>query len=292
MYVYIYIKYNDDVCIHTNIVSYGYIISIQLGQGGLSCNCLGTPTSLTGALCQEPQEWLKSGTRPVEPTACGCDCLKLPLELSQTSPEPPKNLKTAILTQERYERYVSGNNTPNSMCLIIIFPMKMTEHGNKMVITGVHDQTHHDTSNSSTDLTALRPSPSSPCISTWGATHQGPSQLGFRVADAPALLTGSIRFHTIKKGEKTCENNRRHATLPRSSKYYNAKKKDAFQIISYHFNHFNHFNHQPVSKIIPTPSFCQVTRAEVRQALAWMSILNGAPLTRWCRWYEVCFCLV
>ena len=60
MYVCVYIYNNDDVCIHTNIASYGFIISIQFGQGGLSCNCLGTPTSLTGALCQEPQEWLKS----------------------------------------------------------------------------------------------------------------------------------------------------------------------------------------------------------------------------------------
>ena len=47
------------------------------------------------------------------------------------------------------------------------------------------------------------------------------------------LFTGSMRFHTIKKGEKTWENNRQHATLPRSSKYYNAKK-DAFQIFSNH----------------------------------------------------------
>lgn len=41
-----------------SIVWFYHIYTIW--AGGLSCNCLGTPTSLTGALCQEPQEWLKS----------------------------------------------------------------------------------------------------------------------------------------------------------------------------------------------------------------------------------------
>ena len=130
-------------------------------------------TSRVAEVSEKGTCFLRPGTRPVEPTACGCDCLHATVSIPDI-PRTPANLKLQSWLKKDTCLKIIPQTPCAWYCLIIIFPMKMTEHGNQMAITSVHDQTHHDTSNSSTDLTALRPSPSSPCISTWGATHQGP----------------------------------------------------------------------------------------------------------------------